>query len=84
MTKGEELITSKNLMLTDDTNYLYQFLIKNKMILDITDAKREWLWINSQIIITMIKDNIPGWEAMVPKYIAKEIKKKRLFGYKEE
>jgi hypothetical protein len=29
----------------------------------------------------MIKDKTPGWEAMVPKYIEKEIKKKKLFGY---
>lgn len=83
-TKGEELITSKNLMLPDDINDLYQFLIKNRMILDITDAKREYLWINSQIVITMIKDKIPGWEEMVPKYIVKEIKKKKLFGYEGE
>lgn len=82
-TKGEELITSKNLMLADDIHDLYQYLIKNRMILDITDAKREWLWINSQIVITMIKDKIPGWEEMVPKYIEKEIKRKKLFGYEE-
>lgn len=83
-TKGEELITSKNLMLADDINDLYQFLVKNRMIIDITDAKREWLWINSQIVITMIKDKIPGWEKMVPKYIEKVIKKKKLFGYGEK
>jgi len=82
-TKGEELITSKNLMLADDINDLYQFLYKNRMIIDITDAKKEWLWINSQIVIKMIKDKNPGWEQMVPKYIEKEIKKKRLFGYEE-
>jgi hypothetical protein len=54
------------------------------MILDIKDAKREWLWINSQIVITMIQDKIPGWEEMVPKYIEKAIKKKKLFGYRDE
>jgi len=83
-TKGEELITSKNLMLADDINDLYQFLVKNRMIIDITDVKKEWLWINSQIVIKMIKDKIPGWEQMVPKYIEKEIKRKKLFGYEEE
>ncbi len=82
-TKGEDLITSKNLMLTSDIKNLYQFLIKNKMIIDITDAKKEYLWINSQIVIRMIKDKIPGWEKMVPKYIEKEIKKKKLFGYEK-
>jgi hypothetical protein len=82
-TKGEDLITSKNLMLADDINDLYQFLIKNRMIIDITDAKKEWLWINSQIVIKIIKEKIPGWERMVPKYIEKEIKRKKLFGYEE-
>ena len=82
-TKGEELITSKNLMLAEDINDLYQFLVKNRMIIDITDAKKEWLWINSQIVIKMIKDKIPGWEQMVPKYIEKAIKRKKLFGFEE-
>lgn len=82
-TKGEDLITSRNLVLADDIKDLYQYLVKNRMILDITDAKRKWLWINSQIVIKMIKDKIPGWEEMVPKYIEKEIKKKKLFGYED-
>lgn len=83
-TKGEDLITSKNLMLADDINDLYQYLIKNRMIIDITDAKKEWLWINSQVIIKIIKEGQSGWERMVPKYIEKEIKRKNLFGYKGE
>lgn len=82
-TKGEELITSKNLLLSDDMHYLYQFLMKNRFIIDIEGAKKEWLWINPQIIITMIKNNTPGWEEMVPKYIVKVIKQKQLFGYRE-
>ena len=82
-TRGEELITSKNLMLSDDILDLYGYLIKNRMILDIADAKKKWLWINSQIVVKMIKDKIPGWEEMVPKYIEKEIKKKKLFGYED-
>jgi hypothetical protein len=80
-TKGEDLITSKNLLMADDIKDLYQYLIKNKKIIDIRDAKKEWLWINSQIIIKIIKEGIPGWERMVPKYIEKQIKEKRLFGY---
>ena len=83
-TKGEGLITSANLLLADDIKDLYQYLIKNRLILDIKDAKKKWLWINSQIVIKMIKDKIPGWEEMVPNYIVKEIKRKKLFGYEEE
>jgi hypothetical protein len=82
-TKGEELITSRNLLLADDINDLYQFLIKNRMIIDIPGVKKEWLWINSQIVIKIIKEGIPGWEKMVPKYIEKAIKRKKLFGYED-
>jgi hypothetical protein len=83
-TKGEGMITSENLLLADDIRDLYQFLIKNRMILDITGVKKEWLWMNSQVVVKMIKDKIPGWEEMVPNYIVKEIKRKKLFGYEEE
>jgi hypothetical protein len=82
-TKGEDLITSKNLVMADDVKDLYRYLMKNRMIIDITDAKKEYLWINSQVVIKIIKEGIPGWERMVPKYIEKVIKQKRLFGYGE-
>jgi hypothetical protein len=78
---GKDLITSRNLLLADDTLDLYTYLVKNRMIIDITDAKKEWLWINSRIVIKIIKEGISGWERMVPKYIEKQIKKKKLFGY---
>ncbi len=81
--QGEELITSANIALSDDVADLYSYLIKNRMIIDIADAKKEWLWINSHIVVSMIQDKIPGWEEMVPKYIAGEIKKRKLFGYVE-
>jgi len=83
-TKGKELITSRNLSLADDVQHLYQYLISNRMILDIPDVKKEWLWINSQIVIRMIRDKEPGWEDMVPQYIVKVIKERRLFGFSKK
>jgi hypothetical protein len=81
-TKGGKAISSRTLPLSDDMKDLYNYLVKNRMILDITDAKKEWLYINPQNVIHMIKNDIPGWEEMVPKYIEEEIKKKKLFDYK--
>ncbi|MFO7613139.1 MAG: hypothetical protein R6W71_00700, partial [Bacteroidales bacterium] len=83
-TRGEELITSKNLILAEDIQHLYQFLIANRMIIDIPNVKKEWLWINSQIVVRMIRENEPGWEEMVPQYIVKVIKERRLFGMSEK
>ncbi|MFO7613904.1 MAG: hypothetical protein R6W71_04615, partial [Bacteroidales bacterium] len=72
-TRGEDLITSKNLILAKDIQHLYQYLIANRMIIDIPNVKKEWLWINSQIVVRMIRENEPGWEEMVPQYIVKVI-----------
>jgi hypothetical protein len=79
-TKGEQLITSKNLELAPDIHDIYSYLIKNKMILDIKDARKDILWINPENALNMIQENVPGWEEMVPKYIEKQIKKRKLFG----
>ena len=79
--KGSDLITSGNLALSPDIRDLYNYLIKNRMILDIEDARKNILWINPENVLHMIRDNIPGWESMVPKYIEEQIKEKKLFGY---
>ncbi len=78
------LLTSKNIQLPEDINLLYQYLLKNKKIVDIKDVKKEWLYINSANVLNMIKNNKPGWGKMVPKYIEKGIKEKGLFGFQDE
>ncbi len=77
-----ELITSKNIPLPEDLEYLYHYLILNRKIIDIKDAKTEWLYINSRYVLKLIKNSKPGWEKMVPNFVEKEIKTKGLFGYK--
>lgn len=83
-TKGEELITSENLPLADDLRDLYNYLIKNRKIIDIKDVQRDKLYINSRNVLKMIRNGEPGWEKMVPRYIEEQIKKKRLFGCRSD
>jgi hypothetical protein len=83
-TKGEQLITSENLELAPDMADIYSYLKKNKMILDIKDARKDILWINPENVLNMIHENVPGWEETVPKYIEEQIKKRKLFGYHGE
>jgi hypothetical protein len=82
-TKGENLLTSSNLPLPEGLNFLYQFLKYNRKILDLTNVKKKWLYINSRRVLRMIQMGEKGWEKMVPRYIEQQIKNRKLFGYKE-
>lgn len=82
-TKGDVLLTTDNLPLPEDLKDLYSYLKKNRRIIDIKHAKRDWLYINSRYVLRMIKNNIPGWEKMVPRYVEDQIKSKGLFGYQK-
>ncbi len=79
--KGVNLITTQNLRLEDDVNDVFNYLCKNRKIIDIKDVKKDRLYINSRNVLKMIRNNVQGWEEMVPKYIEEQIKTKKLFGY---
>ncbi len=76
-----KLITSQNLPLPEDLKYLYKYLIKNRMILDLSNIKKDWLHIKSADVLKMIKNNESGWEKYVPVYIEEFIKTRKIFGY---
>jgi hypothetical protein len=76
-----KLLTSKDVRLPAGQEDLYNYLYKNRKILDITNVKKEWLYISSPNVLRMIREGESGWEDMVPNYIENEIKKKGLFGY---
>jgi len=80
-TKGEDLLTSENIPLPENLEFLYRFLKGNRKILDLKNVKKEWLYINSQRVLKMIQQGEKGWEKMVPKYIEQQIKNRKLFGY---
>lgn len=80
-TRGDYLLASANLPLPEDLDLLYQYLRHTRKILDLTGVKRKWLYINSRRVLMMIQNGEPGWEIMVPKYIEKQIKNHKLFGY---
>jgi hypothetical protein len=79
-----ELLTSQDIVFPEAYTDLYAYLLKNRKIIDITNVKKEWLYINSVNVLKMIREGQPGWEEMVPKYIEKEIKEKGMFGYDGE
>ena len=76
-----ELLTSKNIIIPEKMKPLYDYLIMNRKIIDLENVKKDRLYISSTYVLHMIKDDIPGWELMVPNYIEEVIKTRRLFGY---
>ncbi len=80
--KTGELITSHNLKLAEDLLHLYQYLIANRKILDLTNINKERLSIKSADVLRAIKKDEFGWELKVPVYIEEFIKTKQPFGYK--
>lgn len=76
-----ELLTTKNIFLDEKIKQLFDYLVSCGKIIDIKNVKKDRLYISSPYVLKMIKDDIPGWELMVPNYIEEVIKSRRLFGY---
>lgn len=77
----ESLMDSTNIPRSQDLNFIYNYLIQNRKILDIKNVNKENLPIFSSQVLKLIRENNPEWENMVPKYVSKQIKEKHLFGY---
>jgi hypothetical protein len=60
---------------------LYDYLIYNKRLMDITDYNQDVLDIYSKDVLDMIQHGFTGWEELVPTYVDTIIKDNRLFGY---
>lgn len=60
---------------------LFQYLVRNDKIEDITDYNEENLHISTDRVLEMIQQGEDGWEQMVPERVARRIKDHCLFGY---
>jgi hypothetical protein len=60
---------------------LYQYLIANDKIEDITDYNENNLNVHTDKVLQMIKQDTPGWEEFVPAEVATMIRDRFLFGY---
>jgi hypothetical protein len=81
---NEEMITSKNLPVSEEIRFLYQHLLGSEQIVDVKDYDPELLHIFSKEVLTMVQSDEGDWERMVPEKIAKVIKNQYLFGFPRE
>jgi hypothetical protein len=75
------LFTSKDIDLPADSRLLYDYLLVNKKIIDVNNAEKKWLSIDSGRVLEMIREDIQDWEEMVPDYVSSYIKTNMIFGY---
>lgn len=80
----ESLLDSTSIPRSQDINFIYNYLIQTRKVLDIKDVNKKILHIFSSKVLKLIQERNPLWEEMVPKYVSEQIKKKHLFGYQAE
>lgn len=82
LSSNGELSTLKTMTPPVQNRYLFQHLIENRKILDVTQANIKHLNIFSSAVLEKIQKGDPAWETLVPRFVAGFIKEKNLFGYR--
>ncbi len=80
----EEVTRFENMPVPDHIRPLKDFLIANNRVEVLPYNDDKYLAINSEEVLRMIKNGVPGWDEFVPGIVAKIIKEKSLFGYNAE
>jgi hypothetical protein len=78
-----EITTVQNLKMPGALQSLYSHLVERGRIQQLDNYDESVLHIFSRDVLRRIKDNDPSWESMVPAEIARVIKDRRYFGYRE-
>lgn len=79
----QKVITSANVPVEELMRPLYKYLLINQKIVDLPNFNKKIAHFSSKEVLCKIQNKDSSWEEMVPKYISKNIKKKKLFGYTE-
>jgi len=82
--KTGKLLTLENCPIHPRLKPLFEYLVYNKRLIDITDYNADVLDIYSKDVLDMIQHGCAGWEEMIPTYVDTIIKDNRLFGYDPE
>jgi hypothetical protein len=76
------LITARKLQVAPNLRSLYQYLIENEFIQEITDYNPDYLRIYPPEALAKMQSGDPGWESMVPPEVTRIIKEQQFFGYR--
>ncbi len=76
------LTTAKQLEVAPNLHHLYQYLIDNSFIQEISNYHREYLKIFPPDVLAKMQRGDRSWENMVPPEVAQIIKEREFFGYR--
>lgn len=76
-----ELVTAKKLQVAANLRSLFQYLIENEFIQEITDYHPDYLRIHPPEALAKLQSGDPAWERMVPPEVTRIIKDRGFFGY---
>jgi hypothetical protein len=77
-----ELLTATRFEVAPNLHHLYQYLIENGFIQEITNFNREYLKIFPPDVLAKMRAGDPTWEGMVPPEVSRIIKARQFFGYR--
>lgn len=80
--KTGELITARQLEVAPNLRHLYQHLLDNCFIQEITNYHREYLKIFPPDVLAKLQSGDRSWESMVPPEVARIIKEREFFGFR--
>ena len=77
-----ELVTAHNMDVAPNLRLLFQYLIDNRFIEEVTDYNPDYLRIHPPEALAKLQSGDPGWETMVPPEVSALIKERGFFGYR--
>lgn len=80
--KTGEIVTATQLKVALNLQSLFQYLIDNQFIAEITDYHPEYLRIFPADALVKLQSGDSNWENMVPPEVVKIIKQREFFGYR--
>jgi hypothetical protein len=80
--KTGEITTATQVEVAPNLRSLYQYLIDNRHIEEITDYQKDFLPIYPPAVLAKLKAGDESWEEMVPPEVVQIIKEREFFGYR--
>ena len=78
----DQLVTATKIDVAPNLRSLFQYLIDNQFIQEVTDYNPEYLRIHPPDALAKLQSGDANWEKMVPPEVVEIIKKREFFGYR--
>jgi len=80
--KTGQIVTATQVEVAPNLRSLFQYLVDNRFIEEITDYNAEYLRIHPPDALAKLQSGDEGWEQMVPPQVVQIIKDREFFGYR--